>query len=101
MYGGIEDCGPSATKIAPCGDIYSMRLSLKECRWEHEKKYVASEEQPQPRAQHVALATQKYDRVFIFGGHASPTQRLNDCWWLKVSDYSWTRCLGDKTVSAN
>jgi len=28
MYGGIEDCGPSATKIAPCGDIYSMRLSL-------------------------------------------------------------------------
>lgn len=28
MYGGIEDCGPNATKIAPCGDIYSMRLSL-------------------------------------------------------------------------
>jgi Galactose oxidase, central domain len=74
---------------------------LEECRWEQEKKYSPTEEQPQPRAQHVALATQKYDRVFIYGGHASPTQRLNDCWWLKVSDYSWTRCLGDKTVSAN
>lgn len=47
------------------------------------------------------MATPKFDRVFIFGGHASPTQRLNDCWWLKVSDYTWTRVLGDKNGNPN
>jgi dynein heavy chain len=47
------------------------------------------------------LATAKFDRIFVYGGHASPTQRLNDCWWLKVSDYSWSRCVGDKSVASN
>lgn len=42
-----------------------------------------------------------FDRIWVFGGHASPTVRLNDTWWLKVSDKSWTRALGDKEVTAN
>ncbi len=39
--------------------------------------------------------------MLIFGGHAAPTQRLNDCWWLKVSDFTWTRVLGDKASVKN
>jgi len=98
MYGGIEDA-PAGGKIAPTGDIYSMKLHLKECRWEKEKG--TGDEMPQARAQHIAIATPKYDRVFVYGGHSTPTQRLNDCWWLKVSDYSWTRVQGDKLVAPN
>lgn len=98
MYGGIEDA-PAGGKIAPTGDVYSMKLHLKECRWEKEK--TTGDEIPPARAQHVALATPKFDRVFIYGGHTTPTQRLNDCWWLKVSDYSWSRVTGDKAVAPN
>jgi hypothetical protein len=50
MYGGIEDCGPNATKIVPNGDVYSMRLSLKECRWEKEKSHSIGEDCPPARA---------------------------------------------------
>jgi len=71
-----------------------------ECRWEKEKGN-NGEEVPPPRAQHIACATPKSDRIFIYGGHASPTVRLNDTWWLKVSDLSWTRALGDKAVATN
>jgi hypothetical protein len=56
---------------------------------------------PRARAQHVACATQKSDRIFVYGGHATPTVRLNDTWWLKVSDLTWTRALGDKAVKDN
>lgn len=98
MYGGIEDSN-SGNKIAPTADVYSMKLHLKECRWEKESP--KGDELPPARAQHIALVTPKFDRVFIYGGHSSPTQRLNDCWWLQVSDYTWTRVLGDKTVGHN
>lgn len=98
MIGGIEDASKDS-KIAPSGDVYSMKLHLKECRWEKEK--CTGDEIPPARAQHIALATPKYDRVFVYGGHHSPTQRLNDCWWLKVSDYSWHRVTGDKAVACN
>lgn len=56
---------------------------------------------PPARAQHIALATPKFDRVFIYGGHTTPTQRLNDCWWLRVADYTWCRVTGDKAVAQN
>ena len=56
------------------------------------------ETMPRPRAQHVACVTPKQDRLFMFGGHANPTTRLNDCWWLDVKDYTWSRVEGDKDV---
>jgi dynein heavy chain len=37
----------------------------------------------------------------MFGGHANPTTRLNDCWWLDVKDYTWSRVEGDKDVAMN
>lgn len=98
MYGGVEDAHKD-TKVLPTGDIYSMKLHIKECRWEKEK--CTGDEMPPGRAQHVALATPKYDRVFVYGGHHSPTQRLNDCWWLRVQDFSWHRVTGDKAVAMN
>jgi hypothetical protein len=99
MYGGIED-GANGQKIAPTCDVYSMKLHPKECRWEKEK--ALGDEQPPARAQHVALATPKFDRIFVYGGHTTPTQRLNDCWWLKVTgDWTWQRVTGDKVVALN
>jgi hypothetical protein len=75
-------------------DLHILTLTLEETRWEKETSN--GEEKPPARAQHIALATLKNDRIFVFGGHASPTVRLNDTWWLKVSDLTWTRALGDK-----
>lgn len=98
MYGGIE-APEKDQKVMPCGDIYTMKLYPKECRWEREKGN--GEEMPPARAQHIACTTQKGDRIFVFGGHSSPTQRLNDTWWLKVSDLTWSRALGDKPVKEN
>ena len=76
-----------------------LTTSLEETRWE--KETANGEEKPPARAQHIALATLKNDRIFVFGGHASPTVRLNDTWWLKVSDLTWTRALGDKACQSN
>lgn len=39
--------------------------------------------------------------MFVFGGHASPTCRLNDSWILNCKDYTWTRCKDDKTMGDN
>jgi len=51
--------------------MFFINFFLEECRWEKEKGQ--GEDLPPPRAQHVAVATPKFDRVFIFGGHAAPT----------------------------
>jgi len=99
MIGGIEDANTKDNKIMPTNDIYSMKLYPKETRWEKETSN--GEEKPPSRAQHIAIATPRNDRLFVFGGHASSTVRLNDCWWLKVSDLTWTRCLGDKACQNN
>jgi len=37
----------------------------------------------------------------VFGGHASPTVRLNDTWFLNTKEYIWTRAPGDKSVEDN
>jgi len=97
MYGGIEDSGQS--KIAPTGDIYTLKINPRDSTWE--KQQSSGDETPLPRTQHIALATAKKDRIFVFGGHASPTRRLNDCWWLKVQDMSWSRVKGDVDVDEN
>ena len=74
-------------------------ISIDEVRWEKEQP--KGETMPRPRAQHVACVTPSKDRIFMFGGHANPTTRLNDCWWLDVKDYTWTRVEGDKDVPPN
>ena len=52
----------------------------------------------------MAILTPKRDKIFVFGGHFSPTVRLNDCWWLRVQDgkpVRWSRVEGDKDVEEN
>jgi len=63
-------------------------------------------DQPVARAQHVAICPPKShpkcESIFVYGGHASPIRRLNDCWWLDTKgDCKWTRLAGDKDVEAN
>lgn len=55
---------------------------------------------PPPRTQHTALATEN-KKIFVFGGHASPTQRLNDCWYYHTQESQWERISGDKDVAEN
>jgi len=74
-------------------------LLIEYCAWEQEKG--SGDETPPSRAQHVALSTPENDHVFIFGGHANPTTRLNDTWWLKVADLTWKRAEGDNAVESN
>ena len=64
---------------------------------------------PRPRTQHAAVAcgtkSEPKSEMFVFGGHASPTLRLNDCWILKAPnnalDVTWQRVEGDKDVADN
>ena len=60
---------------------------------------------PVPRTQHAAVLTPQKE-VFIFGGHASPTVRLNDCWFLKMpnaqaDEVYWQRVEGCVDTNAN
>lgn len=97
MYGGITS-GASGNKVAPISDVYTLRMTRTDWVWE--KQDTQGAEKPGPRAQHVALSVGN-DKMFVFGGHASPTCRLNDSWMLNIKDYTWTRCKGDKTVGDN
>ena len=60
---------------------------------------------PKSRTQHAAVFTPNKE-VFVFGGHASPTVRLNDCWFLKMPNANnpevfWHRVEGDTDVPPN
>lgn len=50
--------------------------------------------------------TDPKNEMFVFGGHASPTLRLNDCWLLKMPNPNnpevvWQRIEGDADVADN
>jgi dynein heavy chain len=103
MYGGIED-PEGMNKVVPNSDVWSMKLMLKECRWEKEQCPGEEGETPPPRTQHAAHCIPNRSAIFVFGGHAGPTQRLNDCWWLKMQDgrpSKWCRVEGCKDVEEN
>ena len=58
-----------------------------------------------PRSQHAAVRIDDKN-VFVFGGHASPTQRLNDCWILNMQNTNatevyWQRVEGDVDTGLN
>jgi len=80
MYGGIED--RQSNKIVPTADIWQLNVGNRDCQWE--RKQPEGDVQPTPRTQHAAVSTPKKE-IFVFGGHASPTVRLNDCWFLKMT----------------
>jgi len=99
LYGGIEDAKKNG-KIQPNGDIYTMKIaSSGDCTWE--KQSPQGDECPVARTQHIALATPKNDRVFVFGGHHNPKTRLNDCWFLTTKDFEWVRVGGEKDNLSN
>jgi len=105
MYGGILDAG-AGQKICPTNEIYRLAPRGNKALWSKESN---DGEQPMARAQHVAVnpskkdCPEKADCVFIFGGHATPTRRLNDCWWLEVkgAECNWKRVTGCKDVEPN
>ena len=76
-----------------------MLTYLEEVRWT--KLDCNGETFPRPRTQHVAMADEDKKKIFIFGGHANQTTRLNDCWLFEVKTSTWTRVEGDKDVEDN
>ena len=76
---------------------------IEDSHWD--KKVVEGEACPQARTQHAAIMTPKKE-IFIFGGHASPVKRLNDCWLLKIAnpnnaEVQWERIEGCDDVPDN
>jgi dynein heavy chain len=99
MYGGIE-AAPTGGKVAPNADVFTLRM-LRD-KWVWEKQSPSGEETPPARSQHVAqVLPPGNDRMFVFGGHHTPTVRLNDTWMLNTKEYVWTRAKGDKATEEN
>jgi len=87
LFGGIEDTKGGRPK--PSSDIYTMKLGPNDVNWT--KETPNSDDNPLARAQHIALTTPKNDKVFVFGGHHSPSARLNDTWYFIVKEMAWMR----------
>lgn len=100
MYGGIENTKKGG-KIQPNGDLFSMRCTTSDCNWSQCDQ--SGDEIPAARAQHVAVYAPKTNKMFVFGGHHTPQQRLNDTWFLNTqgSNFEWTRAKGDSNVGSN
>jgi dynein heavy chain len=100
LFGGIEDLKNG--KIQPSNDIYTMKLAPSECTWS--KENATSAEKPLGRAQHVALSivtNEKIEKVWFFGGHHSPSARLNDTWYFVVKEMGWQRVGSDPDNTEN
>ena len=74
-------------------------IFLEEIKWFKEKP--SGDEIPHPRAQHLAITCPNEDRVFIFGGHATQTVRLNDAWFYMTKQQQWKRADGAEPESPN
>ena len=84
MFGGIKK-GKDGT-VAPCNEIFVLRPAKTQCNWQ---RLEVSGPEPHPRSQHVAVAIDA-DRLFVFGGHYTPSVRLNDVWILNVRTGEWS-----------
>lgn len=96
LYGGIEDGNKG--KVQPDPNVYVMQLMGEKCTWFKEETQGA--DKPLARSQHCAQTTPKGDKLFVFGGHHSPTSRLNDTWILHIKEMEWRR-IGGKPAMDN
>ena len=79
-----------------------MKLAPTECTWS--KEQATGAEKPLGRAQHVALSIvkkEKIEKVWYFGGHHSPSSRLNDTWYFVVKEMGWQRVGADPDQTTN
>jgi dynein heavy chain len=99
MYGGIE-AAAAGGQVKPNNDVYTLRMMRD--KWVWEKQNPSGEELPPARSQHVAeVLPPTNDKMFVFGGHSTPTVRLNDTWFFNTKEFVWTRGKGDKKVEQN
>ncbi len=89
VFGGLRQT--KAGKIEPTDDVYALRLMNKDCNWVKIGPNGANwgDNGPLPRSQHVAVSLSN-DKLWIFGGHYTPSIRLNDIWTLDVRNGTWT-----------
>jgi dynein heavy chain len=79
-----------------------MKLAPADCTWS--KETAAGTDKPLGRAQHVALSIvkkEKIEKVWYFGGHHSPSARLNDTWYFVVKEMGWQRVGPDPDNTEN
>jgi len=99
MYGGIEAAAPGG-QVKPNNDVYTLRMMRD--KWVWEKQNPTGDEIPPARSQHVAeVIPPVNDKMFVFGGHSTPTVRLNDTWFFNTKEFVWTRAKGDCKVENN
>ena len=78
MFGGIS--AELRDKASPNNDVFTLKQIASEFVWSREKP---RGDLPLPRTHHAACDLPK-DRLFIFGGYFSSTQRFNDIYILDL-----------------
>ena len=101
VYGGLKLAKNG--KVEPTDEVYLLRLSQKDCSWTKvgPQGNGWGENGPLPRSQHVAVPLSN-DKLWIFGGHYTPSIRLNDIWTYDVRNNVWSCPPGqDKNPPTN
>ena len=110
FFGGLDGAKKTG-KVNPNNDVHTFKIgssktdslyfkiffhnssSLEVCHFTHEK---CSGDIPPARTNHAACAMPG-DRMFIFGGHFTNTQRLNDAYVLDTKSFAWRLVKGSST----
>ncbi|OMJ82808.1 hypothetical protein SteCoe_16405 [Stentor coeruleus] len=93
MFGGIS--AELKDRASPNNDVYTLRQVASEFMWTKEKP---RGDAPLPRAHHASCDLPK-DRLLIFGGYFSSTQRFNDVFILDLPTMTWSQPPGHHAVN--
>ena len=88
MFGGIS--AELRDRASPNNDVYTLKQIASEFTWSKEKP---RGDAPLPRAHHASCDLPK-DRLLIFGGYYSSTQRFNDVYILDLPSMTWSQPPG-------
>lgn len=93
MFGGIS---AELKDRASCNnDVFTLRQVSSEFVWNKEKP---RGDIPLPRNHHASVEISK-DRMLIFGGYYSSTQRFNDVYILDLPSMTWSQPQGHQAVN--
>lgn len=91
LFGGISN--EHRDKPGPNNDVYTLRISSRDCTWSKEKP---RGDQPLPRTQHATCEIPG-DRLLVFGGYYSSSKRFNDVYILHAPTMTWSQPPGQKS----
>ena len=92
MFGGIS--AELRDRCSANNDVYSLKQISSEFMWTKEKP---KGDIPLPRTHHASCDLPK-DRLLIFGGYFSSTQRYNDVYILDIPSMTWSQPPGHRSI---